>query len=307
MAYRVVLLMALLSALASLVALASKPRAPQSTVTPPAQLLRVDSSFFQMSAGSGGDFYFWSPGEFARSRIEIPFGGEDLLLFHGELNGSRCFEFPVDTLLSRLEVFVGAQELELADLARPDGSTPEDGDGARIQAFEHMRIVTLEHPACGTWRLDVRARGLACVTVRGGPLLGSLPPPTPLEPILLVDVDFVEHRGRPGHEGWFPIEHEPRAGEELLVRVDLAGSFAQAELGFVRGDDTPLVPAFVPLERGPWGDVHARCVVPSEPFRVVVRGLDDVGAPFRRVDGPLFSPASPASGDPHPSRGSTAR
>jgi hypothetical protein len=300
MAYRVVLLMALVSALVSLAAIASAPRTPQSLAPPPAEpppgeLLRVDPGFFKTSAVSGGDFYFWSPGEFARSTVEIPLGGEDLLLFHGELGGSRRFEFPVDALLSRLEVFVGAQDLELADLARPAGTSVQEGRGARIQSFEHMRIVTLEYPPCGTWRLDVRARGVACVTVRGGTLPGAQPPPHPLESIVLVEVDFVEPRGRPGHVGWFPLEREPRAGEELLARVDLAGSFAEAELGFVRGDETPLVRSFVPLELGPEGAIHARCVIPSEPFRVVVRGFDDLGAPFRRVDGPLLAPAGESS------------
>lgn len=283
--------MATLSALGSLgwgVRRAPGPQSGAASSEPARPLLRVDTAFFHICGATGGDFYFWSPGEFGRSPLEIPLGGEDILLFHAEIAGERRFSFPVDTLLSRVDVFVGAQELELTRLAGPDGLEVAARPGVRVQEFEHMRLVTLEHPAAGAWTLDVRGRGLACVTVRGGTLRGALPPESDLEPILLVDFAFVAIGGRPGHEGWFPLERPALPGEHLTARVVLGGSFATAELGFVRGDDMPCDVPCVPLGLEPGSDTaYAQVVVPREPYRVVVRGFDVSGSPFRRLDGPL--------------------
>ncbi len=216
-----------------------------------------------------------------------------MLLAYGELEGERSFDFPVDTLLAHVEIFVGVQDLGEVRILRPDGSPLANGERARIQAFEHMRIATLEPPECGRWRIQVRGRGLYCVTVRGGADTRSIPPTGDLAPILLVDFTFVELGGRPGHEGWFPIEREPGPGEELMARLDLAGSFPSAELGFAGADGRPLDSGFLPLEFEPGGETaHVRCVVPGEPFRAFVRGYDVWGAPFQRMHAPRFAPAS---------------
>lgn len=254
-------------------------------------LLPVEAAAFELSAATGGDFYFWSRGEFARSSLALPLGGEDLLLAHGELSGERLFEVHVDTLLGRLELFVGAQELAEVLVQQPDGSFLSGAPGVRLQAFEHMRLATVEQPRSGPWRIRVRGRGLACVTVRGGSRASGLDPA--LAPILLVDFGWVERGGRPGHEGWFPLEREPRAGEELMARVSLAGSLASAELGFAGADGRLLGPwtplALAPGEQSAW----VPCVVPAEPYRAVVRGLDVSGAPWQRTHAPRFGPGAP--------------
>ncbi len=46
------------------------------TAVPPSYdahgLLKINMDYYELSASSGSDFYFWAPGEFAMSRLQIP-------------------------------------------------------------------------------------------------------------------------------------------------------------------------------------------------------------------------------------------
>ena len=39
-------------------------------------LLQVEPAYFNLSAQTGGDFYFWAPGEFARAGLQLPIHDE---------------------------------------------------------------------------------------------------------------------------------------------------------------------------------------------------------------------------------------
>ena len=75
-----------------------------------------------------------------------------------------------------------------------------------------------------------------------------------------------------------------------------AGELRTAALTIPTGGEAVLL-AYGPgdgsrttFEVGPDGGYHARCVVPSSPFRVAVSGRDAGGAPFRRVEPGLRAP-----------------
>ena len=257
------------------------------------ELLLFDKGMFSVTLATGGDFYFWEPGEFATADLRLPLGGEDVVLAYPVLDGRRDFPFPIDSLVSRVEIFASAQELHDVRLLTPAGRML-DGDLPRVdvQSYQHLFLATIQNPDPGAWRIEVEGRGQLSLSVRVGTDRRTLPPGSSLTSILLVDFELTELRGRPGHEGFFELQEAPAAGTEHPARVRLAGSFATAELGLIDNGGEPLdghEP--VPLEFKNGNTAQLPFVVPDTPYRVLVRGRDFTGLPFQRVLGALHRPA----------------
>jgi hypothetical protein len=250
-------------------------------------LLQVDPTFFEMAAQTGGDFYFWAPGEFARvgGGVHIPLSGEEVLLAYGKLDAPRrSFEIPVESGMRTLSIFSGAQRKDRAVIVRPGGAVLADGaPGVRLQTFSHMTIATIESPAPGTWRLDFEGAGLYSVSAHV-----DAKPET--DEVQLVDFDFVEVGGRPAHEGLFPISRELQKGESILCELSLSDTGSPVQVSFVTGDNKQVGIAPMDAQPGDSGHYLGRCVVPSVPFRVVVSGRDRMGQPFRRTTRALRTP-----------------
>jgi hypothetical protein len=104
----------------------------------------------------------------------------------------------------------------------------------------------------------------------------------------LIAFDFVERRGRPDHEGMFPMEGAPGKGEKASFSVNLAGAIRKAQLDFVTKDGQTIVTAS--MTRSGDNDYSGRCVVPATPFRVAVRGTDAQGAHFQRFESRMREP-----------------
>jgi hypothetical protein len=260
----------------------------------PQDLLPVEATYFDVAAATGGDFYFWSPGEFATAELRVPVGGESILLAYGELQGgARSFTLPVDALTGEIEVFAGAQRLDDVRLLDPRGATSELDPGSDWQRFERMRIVSVELPEAGEWRIELRGAGRFALTVRGRQGARTLPG---TEPIEALDFDFVELRGRPGHEGFFPLEREVRPGERVALQIVLSGSCREVEALLVGLDARALDAEPITLEltdSGALGSTYqARVVIPPQPFRVLLRGLDAAGLRFQRIFDASVQPAS---------------
>lgn len=234
-----------------------RPRAPQ-----------FNREYFDLAAKTGGDFYFWSPGEFAAARVQVPIHGESVVLSYGSFEGKRLFEIPVESGVKQLTLFAGIQRKDLTVLVRPDGTVVRDG----VQLFQHMLIATITSPLSGIWRLELDGAGAYAVTAH---VKAAADAPD------LVSFEFVEPGGRPGHEGMFPIKRPLRSGESLACSLSLEGTVREAELSFVTADGSVI--ATMP-------STADRCSVPNVPFRVLVRGIDGKGSPFQRIESPLREP-----------------
>ena len=247
-------------------------------------LLEVNPQFFELAAGTGGDFYFWAPGEFARAGLQLPIHGDPVLLAYGVADGpSRSFAIPVEHGARSLTVFAGAQRKDRAVLVRPNGSIVADASsGARLQSFSHMLIATIDSPTAGNWRLELAGAGKYSVSAHVSASSDGNAP-------ALIDFDFVELGGRPAHEGWFPITRELRKGELIECSARVSGGPISVQFAFVSGDERPI--SMVPMERTEGeGNYFGRCLIPGLPFRIVVSGQDSRGLPFRRIDSALRTP-----------------
>lgn len=249
-------------------------------------LLHVERMYFDMAAKTGGDFYFWAPGEFSGSGLQIPIHDEPVLLAYGPFDRSarRSFEIPVESGVRTLTIFAGAQRKDRAVVLRPGGAVVAAGDaGVKLQTFSHMTIATINSPAAGTWRIDFEGAGLFSVSAH---VRASAEPDAPA----LDDFDFVEPGGRPGHEGLFPINREVFKGQAITCQLEVSGAVGNVQLAFVSGDNRPL--ATQPIDAEPGDNEHylGRCLIPNEPFRIVATGRDRMGQVFRRTTPPLYEP-----------------
>ena len=241
--------------------------ASDQTPRPPA----FNRTYYELAASTGGDFYFWAPGEFATAKLNVPIHHEDVLLSYGSIDGERKFEIPVESGVKTLTLFAGVDTKNLAVLVRPDGTVVRDG----VQTFRHMLIATVPSPPPGVWRLELNGRGPYAVTAHVD------------SQIQLIGFDYVEEGGRPGHEGMFPIKRDTRGGEQLTCRVNVSGTIKQQRLVFVDREGAMLTS--VPLD----GE-YVPCTVPSVPYRAGVIGSDSSGRSFARVTRGLRTPATSA-------------
>ena len=280
--------LAMVSMLAVLVAVGA-PADPGQRSQPPrvdrGGLLKVEPIYFDSAAQTGGDFYFWAPGEFAGSGLRIPLHGEPVVLAYGSFDKPRrSFEIPVESGVRTLTVFAGAQRKDRAVLVRPGGSIVAAGEaGVQLQTFTHMTIATIQKPTPGLWRIDFEGAGLFSVSAHVKPSTEASAPS-------MDDFDFVEMGGRPGHEGWFPIQRELFKGQTITCQLEVSGAVSSVQLALVTGDNRHI--ATVPMDSSPGDGEHrrGRCPIPSVPFRVAVTGRDQLGQPFRRTTSALYTP-----------------
>lgn len=249
-------------------------------------LLRVEPLYFDSAAQTGGDFYFWAHGEFASSGLQIPLHGEPVMLAYGRfvVPGRRGFDVPVESGVRTLTIFAGAQRKDRAVLVRPGGAVVAAGEaGVTLQTFTHMTIATIKSPAPGIWRIDFEAAGLYSVSAHAKSS-------TDASAFSLHDFDFVEIRGRPGHEGLFPIERDIFKGQTITCRVEVSGIASAVQLAMVTGDDRPIATVAMEAARDDAGRYLGRCLIPAVPFRVVLTGRDQMGQGFRRTTSALYTP-----------------
>jgi len=151
-----------------LVLFLQQDQTPRQPVKNERGLLQINRQFFDLAANTGGDFYFWAPGEFVSVRLEVPLPGVPVVLSYGSMESKKVFEIPIESGVKQFMLFAGVQRKDLATLIRPDGTPFNDG-----QVFQHMLIATVPAPAAGVWRLEMFGEGTYAVTVHVKPGEGA--------------------------------------------------------------------------------------------------------------------------------------
>jgi hypothetical protein len=253
-------------------------------------LLSINLDYYRLSSSTGGDFYFWAPGEFRTSGVMIPFEQEAIFLSYGVLEERDVgFAFPVEGGSLRLSVFAGAQRKDFVDVIRPDGRTLTGKEAnVQFQEYRYMALVTVDRPEPGLWTLRVKGEGHYAFTVRQGPAPGA----RSAKIISLIDFRFVTLSGRPGHEGYVSDKGPIRAGAERTCRIVMAGPYRTAEFAFISSEGSRI--AALSLSPGDpnaaEGEYIGTCRIPARPFRLLVRGVDWQGNPYQRIGAPLLVP-----------------
>ena len=259
------------------------PRAAQSNQSRsfgPGACGPADPAYLRIANETGGQPFFMSPAEIGRSALVMAASASDdgLILWATgtTADAAQGFTIPVDPSISRLSLsatFDGTGGT--FSVVEPDGVTVKAGAQTQETVLSCGRLLTIEAPASGAWRLQVSPTSRFWLIARGR---------TDLD---LLSAEFVRVGGRPGHEGLFKIPGQPVAGQAATLRVQIA-------------EPQPEPPTFVlmSLHGRPIRDVHLTRVddeefdgpldLPPESFRVSIVGVDRSGAPYQRMHSGLF-------------------
>ena len=236
----------------------------------------ADPSYIRVSTETGGQPFFLSSAEVAKSAqiMSGSFLQSDLMLWASG-DGEKSYAVAVDSSVERA-MFSASFDTKGGTLTviSPQGTVFQEGERSEDTLLNCGRVITIEAPATGTWQLRVVPTGRFWLVARSKSALS------------LMAAEFVQAGGRPGHEGLFRIQGRPIAGKPATLRVRLSSEVKTATFGIVSLDAQPLQN----LELKSLGkeEFVGTFTLPSEPFRVVVTGLDESGIAYQRIFATLF-------------------
>ena len=243
----------------------------------------IDPNYITVAEGSGGQVFLFDPSEIARSHVLMTGRmqhEETIFRSSGNLtSAARSFEFPVDSAVESLLISVSLQCRQSISVSNPAGQEVI-GSGAATDdhEFKSGRILKFTPAAPGNWRVRIAGQGMYFVVAEAKSTLA------------LDEVRFVEQRGRPGHEGWFPVNRPPRLNVEQMLELALSGPVRDANFFLVSSSAERIQDLDLPAasEDGNYlGPVTPR----AKSFRIVVQGRDENDWPFQRMHPALFQTA----------------
>lgn len=245
---------------------------------------RVDPTYIRTAEATGGQPMFLQPSEMAVAghlmRSSVSSSSDALLYATAQLGGQkRSYSIPIDTSVKSVTFSLSfdAPGTKMT-LQRPSGSSVVSGGGVEISEWTCGRIVTVESPDKGEWRVELTGTGRFWLRAEA------------TSELYLLTAAFMYLGGRPGHEGYFRIAGQPVAGRPQLLRVTLSGKLQPPEFRFVSTAGETL--QAIRMEgAGSSGDDHeymGTVTLPPQPFRVAVSGRDGNGLPFERWYLPQF-------------------
>lgn len=245
----------------------------------------IDPAYFSIAAQSGGQLFTLTR---TQSETEKIFGlvtpyvsgsPKPLLVARGAIGGARTFTVPVDATLRTLIVSVALDGSGTARLFDPAGNElAASAPGVTVTMLSGGKLVAVTAPAPGAWRLELGGGANYDISFMGD---------SPLE---LNRFQFVETRGRDGHEGLFPIKGQPLAQGAQTARATVLGAFATARFDLVNEAGVVLAPLAMTraAASGDDDEFFAAFTLPTEQFRVRLSGTLDSGQSFQRIHPALF-------------------
>lgn len=211
---------------------------------------------------------------------------EPLLLASGVLTSAPSeFTVAIDSTVSRAVFSASVDALAGATLIRPDGTVVAAGDpgvsNLNLSQFgvPTGRIVTIDSPAAGAWKLRVQGTGEYSVAAQGN------------TDLFVETFQFVQ-LGNPKHPGFFSVGGQPLAGQEVTALARVGGpvngpTFEAIGMDAAHLGDLPLNTGHPDADEA---DFTGSFDLPGSAFRVLVRGTDLLGFPFQRLVPKLIRP-----------------
>ncbi len=234
----------------------------------------LDATYVNTSSETGGQPFPMSPAEMVNMSIvmaESTRSDSVLLLWaSGTRADDTTFTIPIDPAVSRVTfstTFDGTGGG--VTIAGPDGAAIKPGLAVQDTSMSCGRIVSVDAPAVGDWRVTVKPTERFWLVVHGRSELN------------LISVDFVRPGGRPGHDGLFKMEGQPVAGRPALLRVRLSDADADAKapvFTLLSSQGKPIRT----LDLSPTDDREfvGEIALPTQAFRVALTSLEGAGTTF---------------------------
>lgn len=241
----------------------------------------IDPVYIRAAGETGGQPFPMAPSEIAAMRTimsETSRSDATMLMW---ASGTMAdvgagIEVPVDTSITRVTFSITFDgKGGAAEIVRPDGAILRPGATAGDSILNCGRILSIDAPDAGVWRVRPAPSEHFWVVVHGRSRRD------------ISSAEFVRAGGRPGHEGLFRIQGMPIAGRPATLRVRLGGAEGETPsfvLLSVHGREVQRVT----LERLDDEEFSGGIMLPSVPFRVAIAGTDAAGAPYQRLHKGLF-------------------
>jgi hypothetical protein len=276
---------ALACAVAASVCAQTQPAASRSRSFGPDSCGPADPAYIHTANETGGIPMFLQRSETAKAfhllRESTRNNVATILWATATLDRPQSFEIPVDAFTRRLTfAFSTDTRGNRFSLSRPSGPQVANATAdVQITELNCGRIVTVVSPEPGNWRAEISGAGRFWLEAQGQ------------TDIYFIKADFVEVRGRPGHEGFFRIQGQPLSGKPATLEVSLSAGATRTTRFYLANESGKHIQ-----------DIRMRAVTsdrqflelvgdlepPGVPFRVAVAGEDSSGKPYQRFFSSLF-------------------
>lgn len=239
----------------------------------------IDPAYIKVAEETGGQLFFLRTSEagstFNLIKPQLSGNLVPIVSVRNTLSGgSQTLDVPIDSSVESATFSVSIDTKGPIALFRPSGAEVLSGNpGVTITELSSGRIVTVNAPETGTWRLQVQGSGDFSAEAQAN------------SSIQFNSFQFVKLTGRPDHEGLFPIAGQPTTSTDNTGLASLFGSFNTANFKLVSESGETIQP--VNLVRGnsqaAADEFVGNFALPATPFRVAVSGVDTKGLPYQRL------------------------
>lgn len=247
----------------------------------------IDRAYIQLAEESGGQLFFLARSEADSITRLADFNVRSNLVNLLSVTAPpaslpRTFTVPVDSTMTRVTFSVSGGSA--VTVTRPGGTTVR-ADDPDVTAVPLGRgsIFSVTSPAAGNWGVTVN-------NFSADDLLETFSVSVTGESALDFDsFRFVEQGGRPGHEGFYPVNGFPLAGRTSKVAAQLSAGQVTTARFELRAPDGTTLQTFS-LEEVPnpsaepvFNEYFGVTTVPADSFLAYVTGLDANGRPYQRL------------------------
>ncbi len=236
----------------------------------------IDPTYVRTAEATGGQVFLFDRSEAGRSMVLMQYSGkhEDTIFRStGTLStGSREFTFPVDSTVESLLITVTLQCLQSIAVLRPTNTEVHAGEpDVNDNCFRSGQVLILTKPQAGAWRVRIAGIGLFFVVAQAK------------SSISLDNAEFVELRGRIGHEGMFPVKGPVHLGEQRTLSVELQAPPGETRFRLIDSAGETLQALEMHAGEGGEGTFEGQLTLKHTAFRVAAEGRDSAGYPYQRV------------------------
>lgn len=239
-----------------------------------------DPAYFNSANRTGGQVFILPRGQTSGvselANLLSRSSAADILSVAGQVSTTVTQNFPIDSTISRVTISVTSIESSSIVIKQPNGSIVKATDVGVKQipfspAVGSTVIYSITNPQVGQWEVSLQGGGDYSVLVNGD------------STIALDKFDFVRLGGRPGHQGYYPIDGLPLAEkpQKAIARLSGKTQFTDFELRTKTGNVLQTLRLNSP--GADQGDLLGDITTPTQSFLVYAVGKDLKGNPFQRV------------------------
>jgi hypothetical protein len=252
----------------------------------------IDPSYIRAAADSGGQLFFLSRSEAGKitrlADLIVRSNAASVLLIGDTVAGTpKVYPVPVDSTMTRATFSVGGTlSGATVALSRPDGTTVQPTDpGVTLLSLNGNYLYTgfsyefvggglvysIANPPTGLWSVAVNGSGDFSLKVSGE------------SPLDLSSFRFVRLGGRPGHQGFFPIDGLPLAGEVATADSVVSGPFSTTHFQLRNRVGELLQSLNLTGVPETTDEFSGTLTPPNSSFLVYLTGQDAAGKEYQRV------------------------